>query len=103
MAHNTELGRYMSMLDIFAAQALDPFRIGLLLALFATMLRTRPTTGTLLPLAAGAIFVAILIPSTLPSDQGEPLVTAVLIGILTNAIWLGLVFTGWILLERRRG
>ena len=36
------------MLDLLTAQLTDPFRAGLIVALFITMLRTRETTGMII-------------------------------------------------------
>ena len=42
----------MPFLDLLQAQLTDVFRIGLILALVFTMLRTQAVTGTILPLLA---------------------------------------------------
>lgn len=55
------------------SQATDVFRIGLLIALILTMLRTEQATGTLVPLAAGILFVAVLIPMTIPGSAIQPI------------------------------
>ena len=90
------------MTDLLLTQLTDPFRIGLLVALFATMLRTRAATGTAIPLAAGVVFVAIIIPVTMSAAQG-PLWQMVAIGIVANAIILAVVMGLWTLIRRLRG
>ena len=90
------------MTDLLLTQLTDPFRIGLLVALFATMLRTRAATGTAIPLAAGVVFVAIIIPVTMSAAQG-PLWQTVTIGIVANAIILAVVMGLWTLIRRLRG
>lgn len=87
--------------DLLAAQAGDVFRIGLLVALMLTTLRNRPITGMLLPLAAGALFVALIIPVTGASPRTEPLATQVLSGLLVNAVYLAAGLGLWTLWQRR--
>ncbi|MGN7871241.1 hypothetical protein [Paracoccus sp. 22332] len=87
--------------DLLAAQAGDVFRIGLLVALMLTTLRNRPITGMLLPLAAGALFVALIIPVTGASPRPEPLATQVLSGLLVNAVYLAIGLGLWTLWQRR--
>ena len=90
------------MTDLLLTQLTDPFRIGLLIALFATMLRTQAATGTALPLAAGVVFVAVIIPVTMQAAPG-PLWQTVTIGIVANAIILAVVMGLWTLIRRLRG
>ena len=90
------------MTDILLAHLTDPFRIGLIVALVFTMLRTAPVTGTWLPLAAGVVFVAVIIPTTMQAGQG-PLWQAVAVGILSNAVILAVVMGLWTLYRRLRG
>jgi hypothetical protein len=80
----------MTLTDLFLAQITDPFRIALLIGLVVTMQRTRAVTGTLLPLAAGIAFVAIIIPTTLTQGIGAPVLTQVALGVVTNAVILGI-------------
>ena len=63
----------MNFTEIVQAQLGDMFRAALILALLYTMLRTRAVTGTWLPLAAGIVFVAVIIPMTMPSVIAAPL------------------------------
>ncbi len=89
--------------DLLAAQATDVFRIGLLVALMLTTLRNRPITGTVLPLAAGALFVAVIIPLTGATPRPEPVATQVLSGLLVNAAYIAIGLALWSLWQRRRG
>ncbi len=82
----------MTLTDLFLSQAIDPFRFGMLVFLFLTMLRTRASSGTLIPLAAGALFVAVLIPMTMTkTPMGPDLYRAVAVGIVTNALVIGAI------------
>lgn len=51
------------------------------------MYRTSPVTGRILPLAAGVVFVAVLLPSTMPGDPNS-LPQAILAGLISNLIIL---------------
>jgi len=90
------------MTDMLLAQLTDPFRVGLIVALFVTMLRTSGVTGTLLPLAAGVVFVAVIIPTTMQAGRG-PIWQAVAMGIVSNAIILAVIMAAWALFRRLRG
>lgn len=81
----------MNLTDLFLSQITDPFRIALLIGLVLTMLRTRAVTGTLLPLAAGIAFVAIIIPTTLTQGMDAPILHQVGLGVVTNAVILGVI------------
>lgn len=83
------------MIDLFLSQVSDPFRIILLIGLFATMWRTRAGTGVWPPLVLGAVFVAVLIPFTIaPPPEGQVPV-AVGVGIVANAVWLAVIAAAW--------
>lgn len=86
----------MPLTDLFLSQLADPFRIGLLVALIYTMQRTRAATGIWLPLAAGALFVAVIIPVT---AQGGglpvPLWQAVALGLAANAVLIAVMLAVW--------
>lgn len=90
------------MIDIVFTQLTDPFRIGLIVALVITMFRTSAVTGHVIPLALGVLFVAVILPSTLPSQSVE-FVDAVLSGLVSNAIILAVVLGVVTLLRKRRG
>lgn len=90
------------MTDLIQSQLLDPFRIGLLVALVVTMLRTAQVTGRVIPLALGAVFVAVIIPATNP-PAAATLTDAVLAGLVSNAIILGIILALAAVLRRMRG
>jgi hypothetical protein len=88
--------------DLIQSQLLDPFRIGLLIALVVTMLRTVQVTGRLIPLALGVVFVAVIIPSTNPPANAT-LTDAILAGLVSNVIILGIVLALATMVRRMRG
>lgn len=87
------------MIELIQLQLLDPLRIGLIVGLVVTMFRTRGATGTLIPLAAGVIFVAVILPVT---QGGASLTQAVSAGILSNLIILGIVLALAMIIRRLR-
>lgn len=94
----------MTLTDLFLTQISDPFRIGLLIALLITTARTAATTGKVIPLLAGALFVAVLIPSTLAPVPGTSLQFAIAVGLASNAVILAVLLAGYALVQRvRRG
>ena len=93
------------MIDLFVSQVSDPFRIVLLLGLFATMWRTRAATGIWLPLVLGAVFVAVLIPLTIVPTASADLPAFIGVGMVANAAWLAVIGAGfavWQNLSARR-
>lgn len=92
----------MTLSQLILSQLSDPFRIVLIIGLVYTMLRTRPVTGTLIPLLSGVAFVAIIIPVTLNQGSAEPLWRAISAGLLSNAVILGVVMGVWSLYDRAR-
>lgn len=93
----------MTLTDLLLSQLSDPFRIVLLIALFATMLRTQAATGTLMPLAAGALFVAVILPTTLQTTLAAPLMQVIGMGLVANAILLAVIFAAFSLYKRFKG
>lgn len=93
----------MTLSQLILTQLADPFRIGLIVALVATMLRTRAATGTVLPLAAGMVFVAVILPSTIGAGMAEPLWRQVAAGLVSNGVILGVVLGLWTAVSRLRG
>ncbi len=91
----------MTLTELFTSQLADPFRIGLLLALMATMLRTRAATGTWAPLALGALFVAAIIPLT--QGAAVPVWQAVAMGLVVNVVILAAALAAWTAFIRLRG
>ena len=75
------------MIDLVLSQLTDLFRIGLMIALVVTMLRTSAVTGRALPLALGVVFVAVMLPSTM-SRGSASLIDAILAGLVSNLIIL---------------
>ena len=75
------------MIDLVLSQLTDLFRIGLMIALVVTMLRTSAVTGRVLPLALGVVFVAVILPSTMPGGSAS-FIDAMLAGLVSNLIIL---------------
>ena len=92
----------MSLSDLLLSQLADPFRIGLLIALFVTMLRTQAASGTIVPLAVGAVFVAVILPVSAQSDLAAPLATVVGVGIIANVVLLAIILGAWTLYQRSK-
>jgi hypothetical protein len=90
------------MIELIQSQLMDPFRIGLIAALVFTMYRTRAATGTLVPLALGVVFVAVILPSTQGAGTTS-LTNAVLAGLVSNLIILGIVLALVMIFRRLRG
>lgn len=88
--------------EMFLAQVIDPFRIGLLFFLVLTTRRTSHHTGKLVPLGLGMLFIAVLLPTSF-ADPGLDWWTAVAVGIVSNAVVLAVILAGWSLAERLRG
>ncbi len=92
----------MPLTDLLTAQLTDPFRIGLVVALMITTLRTQAVTGTLLPVLAGLVFIAVIIPSTMQATAAQPLWQLVTVGFVANAILFAVVYGIWHLIARFR-
>lgn len=90
----------MPFLELLQSQLTDVFRIGLIIALVATTLRTQTVTGTLLPLLAGVVFVAVIIPTTMPT--AEPALRAIGTGIAANLILLAVAMGALAVYRRAR-
>ncbi len=75
------------MLDLVLSQLTDLFRIGLLIGLVYTMHRTAAVTGRVLPLVLGVVFVAVMLPATMPGTSVS-LTDAILAGLVSNTIIL---------------
>jgi hypothetical protein len=76
--------------ELVLTQLSDLFRIGLIVALVYTMRRTSAVTGRVLPLALGVVFVAVMLPTTLPRGSTS-LTEAILAGLISNLIILLIV------------
>lgn len=90
-----------SMFDLIQTQLLDPLRIGLIVGLVITMYRTRAATGTILPLALGVGFVAVILPMTNPKPE-VMFLDAVLAGIASNLVILAIVLGLSLIIRRLR-
>ncbi len=75
------------MTDLVISQLTDLFRIGLMIALVVTMHRTAAVTGRVIPLVLGVVFVAVMLPTTMPSNSVN-LTDAILAGLVSNLIIL---------------
>ena len=75
------------MTDLVISQLTDLFRIGLIIALVVTMHRTAAVTGRVIPLVLGVVFVAVMLPTTMPSNSVK-LTDAILAGLVSNLIIL---------------
>lgn len=84
---------------LLKTQAVDVLRIGMLIALMFTMLRTQAVTGTALPLVAGVLFVAIIIPLTNPTSAA-PFWMQVVTGAIVNAVYVGIGLAIWKIWKR---
>ena len=91
----------MDIAALLTEQATDIFRLGLLAGLIYTTQRTRAQTGVLLPLLAGIVFVAIIIPATMPKP-GQDMWVAAATGIAVNAVITALLWFAWQGLSRAR-
>jgi hypothetical protein len=92
----------MTLTELFQTQLADPFRIGLLIALIYTTARTVAVTGKVIPLLAGLVFVAVLIPATLTPVPGVTFGQAAGVGIVANAVILAVLLGGYALIRRFR-
>lgn len=90
------------MVDILVSQLTDPFRIGLMFFLLVTALRTRHTMGMKAPLAMGVVFIAILLPLTTTAGADVARFAAIGLGIVANAIILGVFLLGWTVWEKQK-
>lgn len=75
------------MIELVLSQLSDVFRIGLVVALVVTMLRTSAVTGRVLPLIAGVVFVAVILPTT-QSVTADNLRNEIIAGLISNLIIL---------------
>lgn len=102
--HSATATNAMSIIELLTSQLLDPFRIGLLIALMLTTRQTAAHTGIWLPLALGAVFVAVLIPTTLAAPPAD-FTTAIVIatGLAANVIILAVILAALSLWSRLTG
>lgn len=91
----------MDISALLVEQFTDIFRLGLLAGLIYTTERTRHQTGVLLPLIAGVVFVAIIIPATMPKP-GISLWQAAGVGIAVNAVITAVFWLAWQAISRAK-
>ena len=89
------------MTDLVISQLSDLFRIGLIIALVVTTLRNAAVTGRVLPLALGVVFVAVILPTTMPSGSAG-LADSIVAGLISNSIILVVVLAIAYLFTRLR-
>lgn len=93
----------MPLTEILTSQLTDLFRIGLMIALIITAKRNVAATGWVLPLIFGVIFVAIIIPSTLQTQNTEPLWRLIAVGVVANMVILAAALAAYSAFKRFRG
>ena len=84
----------MDYYSLFTSQITDIFRIGLLAGLIYTIERTRLQTGVVIPILAGLMFVAVIIPSTMP-EAGADMWAAIVTGVVANAVIFSVLWGVW--------
>lgn len=82
----------MTLTELITSQLLDPFRIGLLIALVLTAYNTAGTVAIGIPIVLGAIFVAVLLPTTTQAPPAEftTLIT-ILTGLAVNGVLIAII------------
>ncbi|ETD80974.1 hypothetical protein ACTTAF_17035 [Rhodobacter capsulatus] len=89
----------MGLVDIFITQIGDPLRVILLAGVIALQPRLEGRLGRIPTLAAGLVLVALVIPLLFPNGNVWFLVAAA-IGLVTNAIQMGVLLGIWTLVRR---
>jgi len=94
----------MTLTDLLQSQLIDPFRIGLLTALLYTAIQNRAATGMAIPLAAGVVFVAVILPGTmgLGAAAALPLWQVIAVGLVANVVILAVIMAIWRIVQRLR-
>ncbi|MGQ0566070.1 MAG: hypothetical protein ACT4OK_13510 [Gemmobacter sp.] len=92
----------MTVTELLVSQATDPFRIGLMAALVFTTFRQRAATGLVLPLALGAVFFAVLLPTVMVVGSTVPVTTQIATGLVVNAGWIAVMVAAWTAFRRFR-
>ncbi|MCF1707881.1 hypothetical protein L0V05_03515 [Tabrizicola sp. J26] len=93
----------MDLLQLLQSQLLDPFRVGLIVALMFTQMRTAGSTGAIMPLAFGVLFVAVIAPMTHGGVGLLPDLRTFLVGIVSNIILLAIVYAIRAVVMRTKG
>lgn len=81
----------MPIADQMIAQFMDPFRIGLLVALVLTAYNTAGTVGLAVPLALGCVFVAVIIPVAMQPQGDATMLMVILTGLVVNVVIVGII------------
>ena len=90
------------MTDLVLSQLTDIFRIGLIIGLVFTMHKTAAVTGRILPLVLGVVFLAVMLPATMPNASAS-FTDAILAGLVSNTIILAPVLVvAWLISRSRR-
>ena len=92
----------MTLSQLILSQLVDPFRIVLIAGLIYTMIRNRAATGTWVPLAAGVVFVAVLLASTTTAHIEAPVMQKIGAGVVSNIILTGIMLGLWEAFSRFR-
>lgn len=93
----------MMLTELLQSHLTDVFRVGMIVALIVTALRTQPVMGLAVPLLAGIVFIAIIIPATMQIGLAVPLWKSVGVGIVANLILLGIGLGVWQAIRRITG
>lgn len=89
----------MDFSAIFFSQITDPFRLGLLAVLLLTTRNTAAHTGIAIPILAGILFVAILIPLTFSPDAANWWTIAG-VGLLSNGVIVAVFLAAYLAYSR---
>lgn len=93
----------MDIVRILVEQLADPFRLGLLIALLFVAAKPAGVFNRWLPIALGLVFVAVVIPTAMASDETEPMTAQIGIGLLSNGIIVGLMLAAEAVYEKFKG
>lgn len=88
-----------ALLEILGSQLLDPFRIGLIVFLVLTAIRTSQHTVLAIPVGLGVAFVAVLLPTSFPKE-GASWGISVAVGLVANLIILAVVLAAYAVYRR---
>lgn len=91
----------MDTTTLLMSQLTDIFRIGLMAGLIFTMERTKAQTGVVLPLVAGIIFIAAIIPATMPRAD-VTMLQAIVSGLVANSVITAVLMAAWSFLRSRQ-
>jgi hypothetical protein len=92
----------MDLTQIIVSQLSDPFRVGLLVALLFFAANSRGGLSRWVPIALGLAFVAVLIPTAMASDSGEPVTAEIGAGFLSNTLIIGIMLAAEAVVEKFR-